>query len=210
MMGEEELEFWRTFVHSAQFAGWLAPGPSPELLPEVLSLIRPGDRVLDVGSGVISILHGAVPDDLLVATDLLATRYAEFFDYAAHNLAPPVTVSGEDLNYCSCFDVAHISNALDHTQDPRRVFSNMITALRPGGRLIVSGFEDESLYQHGAGFHQWNIHFQPGPVSRLQLVSADGRSSYVLTHDRINTVLYSDRRQLCTGRIWLSWVARVS
>jgi len=45
-----------------------------------------------------------------------------------------------------CVDVVLLVHALSCTQDPRRVLSQLYTALRPGGQLLILGFNPWSLW----------------------------------------------------------------
>lgn len=156
---EHELEFWRGFVLTERFKDWIAPKPTPELRSIVREFLveRPFARVLDVGSGVVSLLHGTVPQDRLVAADPLATEYATFFDYREHGIEPPIQASAEDLSFHGEFDVVHMSNALDHSGDPVRAMEGLFRAVKPGGWVIVQTFEDEGRHQGYAGLHQWDL-----------------------------------------------------
>ncbi len=114
---EDELIFWRKFIFTDQFQTWLENKPTPELLPEVVNLIQQErGLVLDVGSGVVSILHGTVPNKFLTATDLLAKEYVGIFDHADADVVMPLPIAAEDLKYENEFSVVHMRNALDHSQ----------------------------------------------------------------------------------------------
>ena len=55
-----ELAFWQQFVKTDRFLnGWVGKGKTPELNQEVADFIKsvPHETVLDVGSGVCSILN---------------------------------------------------------------------------------------------------------------------------------------------------------
>ena len=59
------------------------------------------------------------------------------------------------------FDIVHISNAIDHSQNPSEVFRRMKIACKSGGLLVVQGLVDEAVHENWEGFHQWNFHMQP-------------------------------------------------
>ncbi|MEJ0018278.1 MAG: hypothetical protein WDN25_17295 [Acetobacteraceae bacterium] len=76
----------------------------------------------------------------------------------------PVAVAGEDLAGhfgTQVFDVAHIRNAIDHAVHPMAVVEQMLAITRPGGFLIIHGFENEAIAEHWHGFHQWNMRVGP-------------------------------------------------
>lgn len=197
-----ELAFWTEFVKTKQFKTWIADVPTPELAagqPEVVALIKAlpaGAAVLDVGSGAVSILNGLRVN--VLATDPLADLYACIFDYQAHRITKPMAVAAEDLKFENAFDVVHMRNALDHTQDPQAVIDNLIRACKPGGHVIVHGFENEADFEKREGFHQTNISIRNGtlylndwPVDleTLEIVKAE-----------VST--------LSTGKKWVTWIAK--
>jgi hypothetical protein len=159
----QEFTFWKEFIQTDQFCrGWLSAAPSPELLPSVrdFMLERPEARVLDVGSGVVSVLHGTVPQDRLTAVDPLAGLYATIFDYQAHGIEPPVAQPAEELDLRGrLYEIVHMRNALDHSQDPAAALDRLRMHTRRGrdGWIIIQGFELEGSRQRWEGFHQWNL-----------------------------------------------------
>lgn len=157
-----ELGFWKGFVQTDRFIkGWVADIPTPELPDPVKQFIHynapPNAKVLDVGSGVVSILNGLRKDIQLTAADPLGGLYALIFDYKRHRIAPPMPVPAEELDMPDTFDLVHCSNAIDHTQDPMLALWSLLNAVKPGGWLIVQGFSNEGSYENWQGFHQWNI-----------------------------------------------------
>lgn len=159
---DDELEFWREFIKTDRFLNnWCSHVTNPELCLDVrdfiISNLGDGDRVLDCGSGVVSILHGAVPSERLVSADLLADRYAEVFDYSAHGIERPIAIACEDMAFDCEFGIVHISNALDHCRDPLVSYCRLTAAVKPGGYLIIQGFENEGFHEAYHGMHQWNI-----------------------------------------------------
>jgi len=155
-----ELDFWETFVKTDRFLEhWDSDEPNPELRHPAGSIIlaegggRP--RVLDVGSGVVSLLMGTVPRENLTAVDPLADKYKRIYKGTT-------ALKGhvEDLSpFCKSglYDVVHISNALDHSQNPMAGLLSMLAACKPGGLVYIQGFVNERDWHNGAGLHQWNI-----------------------------------------------------
>ncbi len=205
-----ELGFWKGFVKTERFLkGWVANIPTPELHAETRELVRAGagnsGRVLDVGSGVVSILNGCLPSGVtLVAADPLGPLYELIFDYHRHGIAPPVAAGVENLLSVGFFDVVHISNALDHSTDPIKGMDQMLRALVPGGLLIVCGFINESTHMAGAGMHQWDLDLE----GDNQLILRDGRTQ---TQQWAWHGDLSYRKTLevdGTKRDWLIWAQR--
>jgi len=205
---KDELAFWRKFVHTDQFMTWLAPYPTPELDPNVISMIKHvGGKVLDVGSGVVSILHGTVPMCDMWAVDPLARQYCEIFDYSAHNVVVPQAVAAEDLLFRDMFDVVHARNSLDHCQRPSDAFAKMVRALRKDGVLIIAGFEREGSFLKGLGMHQWDLFLSGG--GRLSLAPAHAPMNHdYLELPKIKPFCGSTTVLPGSGRRWFTWMGR--
>ena len=155
-----ELNFWKEFCETPRFLdGWCSNTKTPELNNTVYNFItsKLPARVLDCGSGVCSILNGTVPNENLVVCDLLGNEYASIFNYAKYNIVQPLPYSCENLPFENEFDIVHISNALDHTQNPAQSYTNLMNAVKNGGYLIIQTFENEGKYENYSGLHQWNI-----------------------------------------------------
>ncbi|MGZ7042743.1 MAG: methyltransferase domain-containing protein [Thermoanaerobaculia bacterium] len=75
------------------------------------------------------------------------------------------------------FDIAHTRFLLEHVPDPLRVVQSMVSAVRPGGRIILA--DDD----HGA------IHLWPEPPGFSALWNA-----YIRSYDRIGNDPYIGRR----------------
>ncbi len=159
---EHEINFWKGLVKTERFQQWLAPVKTPELNNSVYEFIlkQKPRKVLDCGSGVCSILTGTVPNDKLIACDLLADEYAKIFDYSKYDVFRPFPLGCEELQWEDEFDIVHISNALDHTQNPMLSFQKLYQAVAPGGWLIIQSFENEGKHENWKGFHQWNLHVE--------------------------------------------------
>ena len=118
-------------------------------------------RLLEVGSGPVSLLAGAVDDGLctVVAVDPLARVYRQLLD--RHGMRYPIRPrvgQGERLAFPQgSFDLVYSSNALDHTRSPRRCLEQMCRVLRPGGFLLLEGFVREGTAGHWNGLHQHDL-----------------------------------------------------
>lgn len=196
-----EVAFWQRFVRTARFSeNWASKTPNPELRPGVAEFFRerPEARVLDVGSGVVSLLRGTVPVKNLVPADPLSPLYEIVFDYPAAGIRPPIPIAAEELEFEERFDVVHISNALDHCQDPAEAYRRLWRAVRPGGWLFVQGFFREAEHEKGEGFHRWNLHVHGRDLSVWPY--GDPGSAFEL--DRGD---YAELLRLDTGRHWILW-----
>lgn len=155
-----ELKFWSEFVKSERFLlGWMSKKRTPEFREDVHDFIKSvnHDNILDVGSGVLSLLYGSFRGKNLIACDPLGPLYECIFDYLGNGLVPCIPFSGEELPYKETFDVVHCSNAIDHAEWPNDVFENMFKACKKGGYVIIQGFENEADHEKGKGFHQYNL-----------------------------------------------------
>jgi len=207
---EHEISFWKEFVKSDRFLnGWLSNEKTPELNDLVYMFLKgqPDAKVLDCGSGVVSILHGTVSKENLVACDLLAYEYYKIFDYKANGIIAPFPSACEELIFDGTFDVVHISNALDHTQNPQAAYNAMYRAVKPGGFLIVQGFVNEGTHEEWTGFHQWD----------LDLYNYDDRGLFLCINDKENNlqILSSENPYFARkihidllGRDWAIWIVR--
>lgn len=124
--------------------------------PLILQLGRESGRfdpmpiVLDVGSGPASIFsYGAAQGRFrLVAADPLASEYVEILrKYGYQTTSDMIPTGGEDLGRHlsphSC-DFSWSYNAIDHAEDPGRVFDQMVLVTRPGGVIAIQVFENEA------------------------------------------------------------------
>jgi SAM-dependent methyltransferase len=194
-----ELAFWQQFVKTDRFLqGWVKKVKTPELNQEVADFILsvPNQKVLDVGSGVCSILNGLVN---VTPCDPLGDLYKLVFDFERHKLVAPLPYPAEELTYKNEFDIVHISNALDHTQEPRKALECLLQAVRPGGYLIVQGFFNEATHENWQGFHQWDI-------------SLDDHGCMVILGKKSKTIIAWPPHKFATvnllGRDWYYWIIK--
>lgn len=181
---QHEIDFWRKFVQTERFQGWVRDVPTPELSPAVQALLammsygreRPLEA-LDVGSGPVSILRG-LPRVNVSTCDPLTELYQGIFDYPAHGIIPPIRYPAEDIPsmYHGDFDVVHISNALDHTVEPLGALLSLVACCQDvGGFLVVQGFVNEAWHEGFQGFHQHNL-----SLFRDNLIVSSGRAGLKL------------------------------
>ena len=155
-------------------------------------------KIADIGSGAASILRGSVPAFIHCA-DPLGWYYAEI------GCPGVITGNGEDLPRdvfkTGTFDVAHISNAIDHSENPMCVLGELIRITKPGGIVIVQGFENEAYFENYAGLHQYNF-----GIEKERLICKGGTVSLTYTQDK--GILISRVDVLVTGRRWFVYAFR--
>ena len=207
---DHELSFWKQFVQSDRFInGWLSNDKTPELndLVYMFLLGQPDADVLDCGSGVVSILHGTVKRGNLHSYDLLGDKYEYIFDYTKVGIdLKPVAIACEDINTIDFYDVVHISNALDHTQNPQAAYNAMYRAVKPGGFLIVQGFVNEGTHEDWQGFHQHDLDlFRENQEGEgLKITDKHGAQTILSQNPYFARKIHID----LLGRDWLIWITR--
>lgn len=199
---DHEIAFWKDFVKTDRFInGWLSNEKTPELNDLVYMFLKgqPEAKVLDCGSGVVSILHGTVKESNLTSADLLGHQYNEIFDYAKYGLVMPLPRACEDLMFTDLYDVVHISNAIDHSQQPDIAYQKMLQAVKPGGFLIVQGFVNEGTHEDWTGFHNWNLDVTFGNLS----ITGKVEPPIILdSNPYFATKIYLE----ILGRDWVIWI----
>ncbi len=209
---QDELNFWKSFVKTDRFKNnWCSDQMNVELDESIrLFIIEKWEfayvnkepfKALDLGSGVVSILRNTVPDSQLVSCDPLANYYAEIFNYHLNEVVKPLPYRTEDLPFKREFDIVHMRNALDHSQDPFDAYGKMMSACKQGGFVIVSGFENEGAAEGWSGFHQFNLYVE---CNALFMQPKQGRPIAIWEDD--NAIF--NRRQLENGKWWFNWIVQ--
>jgi 2-polyprenyl-3-methyl-5-hydroxy-6-metoxy-1,4-benzoquinol methylase len=178
---DSELEFWDTELGmKGLYAEFMVYRTDPdqqnkiypwEVQPYIKSLaekIRRLPRVLDVGSGPVSMLafgaHQAWFE--LISVDPLADKYRKMLrKYHFKQDLKLVKGYGEKLtrNFGpDSFDLVWMYNALDHSQSPQKVFAELVNVLRPGGYLIIQGQSREGTAAGWSGLHQHDLYVAAG------------------------------------------------
>lgn len=199
-----ELNYWKNFVQTDRFIdGWCTPWKNSDLSEVVAGFITKNlstdEMVLDCGSGPVSILNGLVSDFQLSAIDPLANDYMTIFEYEAYEIKPPFGIGVEDMEYLEKFFIVHMRNALDHTQDPVKGFEKMYSAVKPGGYLIIHGFENEGEHARYEGLKQWNISVNDSN----QLIITDKFQKVQMVREGAE---YCHITTLEDGRKWFTWI----
>lgn len=209
---QHEIDFWKRFVQTEQFNTWLADGVTPELDTTVAEFIgaalQTGKiQVLDVASGVVSILNGLVPKNQLIAADVLGDEYRKLFSYKVHDILPPVAAPAERLPFADVFDIVHIRNGLDHCQDVMQAWRSIHGATKQGGAIIIQGFENEATAENWQGFHQHNLWVNK--YDQILVDSKDGAKGVIGGAGDANTeIIFATRYALPNGKTWFVWIGK--
>jgi len=128
-------------------------------------------KALDTGSGPVSKAGFnlvSMPGTRLelVATDPLAVVYDELMNEL--DIVPVVRtrmVMAEELERSFAqnhFDIATMTNAIDHTANPVEVVRQLMLVTKPARPVIIEGRTNEAVGEHYIGFHQWNMAYLDG------------------------------------------------
>lgn len=131
-------------------------------------LLVGNEKILDVGSGIISRYGNMLPDGKLVnliPVDPLAYWYNKF---NKKYLSQELLCENEHIEFgifeglsdsfdLNSVDVIIISNALDHCIDPFRSIIECLKILKKDGVLLLKHLRREAINEKWGGLHQWNI-----------------------------------------------------
>lgn len=209
-----EIEFWKWFVKSDRFLNnWVFPEQNPEIRANHPDVAKCFDdfaagwnedhpiMILDVGSGALPWIKGILgTKGVIIACDPLSDEYQKIFDYDAHGEDAPVKAFAESIPFPdNTFDIVHCSNALDHTQNPYKAILEMERVCRPGGMILIQGFENEAIHEDWKGLHQWNISIYPDPEkSSTPALAIISKGGYVSAH-RPKEAIYANTNLIQTG-----------
>ena len=173
---DEETEFWLRWLRD-RGAPWtddfaLRTDPEAQLQPHIAQHLtgapRDGVRVLDVGSGPLTVLgkHWDGHRLDITAVDPLAERYAALYERTGIDpIVTPVTGEAEHVTErfeAGSFDLVYAQNCIDHGYDPMRSINEMLTLVKPGSVLLLEHAIDEGEFMEYAGPHQWNFRAEDG------------------------------------------------
>ena len=116
------------------------PG-QPELLQAALALVRPGDRLLDLGAGRCEATRLFAQAGCRVTA--LGMRFDRYLDGPARAELETLGVHLEDSSFeayteSEPFDALWVSHILEHQRNPGWFLEQCLDLLRPGGWLLLS------------------------------------------------------------------------
>ena len=134
---EELVETLHSLDGSVRYADW------------IFSMIEPhlGNRVLEVGAGHGTFTERLMSERKVTATELSPRCLAVLRERFAST--PQVEVAGvsiEESAGLGQFDSAVLVNVLEHIEDDRDALRHLVSALRPGGRVVLFVPAFEALY----------------------------------------------------------------
>ncbi|TFK20630.1 S-adenosyl-L-methionine-dependent methyltransferase [Coprinopsis marcescibilis] len=132
--------------HIQHHASRTAENSAQYLLPHLVALaqVRPELQLLDIGTGPGSIsasLANYIPRGNVVATDVSEEVLQQAKEHASqvgcHNIRFQ-TADAYELPFADDrFDVIHVSQVLNHLQDPVKALKEMVRVCSPGGLVAV-------------------------------------------------------------------------
>lgn len=161
---KSERYFWANWVSNGGDHFYRLNRPMAPEVREMLPEWNDQAEVLDVGSGVVSLL-GAFVDGVtvkIVQADPLTEWYrtiAEPSPWESH------TVKGEKLGDYFLprkFDLVHSTNAIDHSEDPEQVLQEIGAVAK--NAIYLEHIHNCALVNGWAGLHQWNFDQHNGRV----------------------------------------------
>lgn len=104
-------------------------------------------------------------DAQVVAVDPLAPFYHPLLsEFAVHNTLRTAYCPSERLTHClgeNTFDLSIIINALDHSRNALKAWTQAVRVTRIGGLACVHSMKQEATRMANKGFHQWNFDVNP-------------------------------------------------
>ncbi|MCS6786994.1 MAG: class I SAM-dependent methyltransferase [Thiobacillaceae bacterium] len=97
-----------------------------------------GKIVADFGCGPRGSLQWAIKAKERIGLDILADKYSEMFDLAAHNMRYIANTESRIPLPSDYVDVLFTINAMDHVDDFSAMCNELIRILKPGGEFIGS------------------------------------------------------------------------
>jgi 2-polyprenyl-3-methyl-5-hydroxy-6-metoxy-1,4-benzoquinol methylase len=133
---------------AAQASGGTSGEPVKAMILRLIASGRLTGSLLDFGSGqgeLLRLLHERDGFASLTGVDILGrpADFPEAIDWIEQDLNQPLIGAGP-------FDVVICSEVIEHLENPRLTFRSLHTALKPGGVLLLTMPNQESLRSYAA------------------------------------------------------------
>ena len=170
-------------------------------------------RILDCGAGPLTVLGNQARgyDVEIIPADPLAPIYDKLLK--RHGLTPyPRTqyCPIEMIDRCFAqdyFDISHIQNALDHSENPLLGIINMLMVTRPGGLVYLWHERNEAENEKYVGFHQWNFDVD----EQGSFIIKDARNNRTNVNDAIAQYAQSIKNKVIDNGLYVyveTWIIK--
>jgi phosphoethanolamine N-methyltransferase len=202
------LRYEKIFGHGYISTG--GPETTDYLCAKLGPALRPGIKVLDVGSGIggaafhLAKNHGARVTGIDLAPEMVAIAHERAGEFGAPEGVEFVVGDVLTADLPAPFDVVWSRDALMHLHDKPTLFSRLLSLLAPGGRLVVTdyargagpGSPEFQAYVKSTGYHL----VEPAEYGRLlegsgfvDVVVEDATEKFIDIMKREAARLQSDR-----------------
>ena len=169
---DDEIGYWAKWIKTR---GWQWPEEFEvrmqqrrelcivnHLLPKISQMPSQDIKVLDVGSGPMTIIGRYEEKNLqITACDPLADAYNDLMEkYGVEPHVRPVFADCENLSIFfehNYFDAVLCHNALDHSYNPLQGILQMTQVVKSGGCILLHHYENVAVLESYRGLHQWNF-----------------------------------------------------
>lgn len=102
-------------------------------------VLKEDQQILDAGCGPAGIFM-VLKKNQVIAVDPLLDKYKNLphFNELAYPWVTFLNQPIEDLDQQACFDVIFCMNAINHVKDIERCYDRLMSALKPGGLIVIS------------------------------------------------------------------------
>src|SRR5262249_31407111 len=117
-----------------------------DLCSRLGSSLRPGARVLDVGSGIggaafhLAKSYRAKVTGIDLAEEIVAIALERPAPLGMRDLVTFVLADVLDTTFTEPFDIVWSRDALMHIPDKPKLFSRLFALMAPGGRLVITDY----------------------------------------------------------------------
>lgn len=154
-------------IFGADYVSTGGPATTLDLCTRLGSALKPGVRVLDVGSGIggaafhLANTYGARVTGIDLADEMVKIALNRTAERKLNDQVSFILGDVLDENFPQPFDIIWSRDALMHVPDKPRLFSRLNSLLAPGGRLVITdyargkrpGAPEFERYIESTGYH---------------------------------------------------------